>query len=128
MGMESGREHNSHLVPYQRAHLLGVGQQPALQLPCLPLDFSFSFSDSWARCLFISVMPGASMCCRTTTSSREAMRTDMGLSLYVCQYGSLLYIHLPLLTACPLDSELQHQWTRGEDSSLTETIQTTTTV
>lgn len=65
VGMESRSEHNSHPVPYQVGSPPWGGTAPALQLPHLPLDFPLA---------------SFSMCCRTMTSSREAMRTDVAFS------------------------------------------------
>ena len=62
---------------------------------------SFSFSNSWTRCIFNSVMKGTSFSCRILHHQRGRFRgrkrnIGSGLSLF-----SLIHIHLPSLTSCP---------------------------
>ena len=42
------------------------GLRPGLQLLHLPQDHPFSFSNSWARCIFNSVRKGTSFFCRSS--------------------------------------------------------------
>lgn len=112
-------------VAHLQAHLLGAAAQPAIA-PHSPA--------SWVRHVFTSVAS-----CRTTTSSREAMKTDVGFSqpsrgpAHVCVRGggmsqfvfALPSLLPPSLAACPVDSELQEQMTRCEDNSFTAYLATT---
>lgn len=96
------------------------GQQPGLQLLHLPQDHLFSFSNSWARCIFNSVRKGTSFFCRTPTSSKlEVVRDWHGFQAILvgssscswsplCPRSPTLYIHLPFPSACPADFKLQH--------------------
>lgn len=60
---------SSHVVIYLLAHLLGVGQQPGLQLPHLPQDLP-SASQILRPDEYLTLVKGTSFFCRTPTSSK----------------------------------------------------------
>lgn len=96
-----GQQQNTHTGPSLGVHIIGGGQQPGSQLPHSP-RFSFGSSDSWSKCVFLSLMMRASAS-RTTESLREVTRTNVFPVLWVPVCGGpqrflslpLSYIHLP---------------------------------
>lgn len=72
--------------------------------PVLPsTGSSFSFSNSWARCVFNAMTKGTNFCSRTPTSARyEAVRTDMGSSPLSWIPAHSHGIQVPLLSPSPV--------------------------
>lgn len=112
-----------------RSHMLSLicwltslvwGSSQACSQACSCSTFPGIFSNSWARCIFNSVMKGTSFFYRTPTSSKlkvvrdwhgfEAILVGSSLCSWAPTYprSPTLYIHLPFPIACPADFKLQH--------------------
>ena len=121
----SGRTHPLALIWGCTSLRRGDSSQ-ACNCPHSP-RFSFGSSDSWSKCVFLSLMMRASAS-RTTASLREAMRTNVSSLMGSSVWGapgiplspSILHPS-SLLNAHPADSKIQHQVTRWQGDSLTET-------
>lgn len=50
------------VVIYLQVHLVSVGAAARLAALLAPAESSFSFSDSWMRCMYSSIMKGATFC------------------------------------------------------------------
>lgn len=105
-------------MPYLKDHLLCMKQQSG-RSPTVPSSWgpSFSFSNSWAMCVFRSMMKDLGFCRRSTPSRSEAMRTYMGSSFSSWAPAHAVASSLSLFTLCNLPfpgSMIEHEKERPQ--------------